>query len=77
MGSGITLIPHVGRQVINKAGWSYSDSSVTLAKDIGDGMSLTAAYITTTVANNSNYASTLTSYRTGKNAFVLGLKYGF
>jgi len=77
MGNGITFTPHAGRQSINKAGYSYSDYSATLAKDMGDGLSLTLAYVTTSAKNNTNYVSNYTSYNAAKDAVVVGLKYGF
>jgi uncharacterized protein (TIGR02001 family) len=78
MGSGITLSPHIGRQVVSgSAGASYTDAALTVAKDVGNGMTITAAGIVTNANSNSNYVSTSTSYHQGKTAVVLGLKYGF
>ena len=77
MGNGITLTPHIGRQIIPGAGnVSYTDGSLTIAKDLGDGLSVTAAAVATN-AKASFFTSNSTSYATGKNAVVLGLKYGF
>ena len=40
LGNGFTLTPHVGRQVIkNSSAFSYTDYSLTLAKDLGKGLS--------------------------------------
>lgn len=50
LGSGYSVVPHVGRQEIagaaNKA-YSYTDYSVTLAKDLGKGLSATIAAVGT------------------------------
>jgi len=81
MGNGITLTPHIGRQIVNgpgagSGGLSYTDGSLTVAKDLGNGLSATAAAIVTN-AKSSAFNSNSTSYATGKSAFVVGLKYGF
>ena len=81
MGSGITLTPHVGRQIVSGPGngsgpLSYTDASLTVAKDLGDGLSATAAAIVTN-AKSTAFNSNSTSYATGKSAVVIGLKYGF
>ena len=40
MGNGFTLTPHVGRQVINNTPLAtYNDYSLTLTKDLGNGLS--------------------------------------
>jgi len=81
MGSGITLTPHIGRQVVQGPGagsgpLSYTDGSLTVAKDLGNGLSATAAAIVTN-AKSGAFNSNSTTYATGKSAVVLGLKYGF
>jgi len=77
MGAGITLTPHIGRQVVaSRSDLSYTDTSLTVAKDIGNGLTLSAAAISTN-ASSSLFNSNSTSYATGKPAVVLGLKYGF
>lgn len=76
MGNGITLTPHVGRAiVIGNGGLSYTDGSITVAKDLGDGLSATVA-ATTTTAKTSAFNSG-SGYANGKSAVVIGLKYGF
>src|SRR5205823_2532365 len=49
LGHGFTLTPHVGRQLIPNQALpaSYSDASLTLAKDFGNGLVVTAAAIGT------------------------------
>jgi len=81
MGAGITLSPHVGRQIVSgpgngSGGLSYTDASLTVAKDLGNGLSATAAAIVTN-AKSSAFNSNSTAYATGKSAVVVGLKYGF
>jgi len=77
MGSGITLTPHIGRQIIQGNGnVSYTDLSVTVAKDLGNGLSATAAAIATN-AKAGFFNSNSTTYATGKSTVVVGLKYGF
>ena len=84
LGNGITLTPHVGHQMVKgtsssyyPGGLSYTDYSVTFAKDLGDGLSATFAYITTNAKTNSNFLSNLTSYNAAKAAVVAGVKYTF
>ena len=81
MGSGITLSPHLGRQIVQGPGngsgtLSYTDASLTVAKDLGDGLSASASAIVTN-AKSGAFNSTSTTYATGKSAVVIGLKYGF
>jgi len=77
MGSGITLSPHIGRQIVAGNGnLSYTDGSLTVAKDLGNGLTATAAAIVTN-AKSTAFNSNSTSYATGKSAVVVGLKYGF
>ncbi|MEI7784438.1 MAG: TorF family putative porin [Betaproteobacteria bacterium] len=75
LGSGFALTPHVGRQVIkNGAIYSYTDYSLTLAKDLGNGLSATGMLVTTN-AKESSY--TLKGKFNGKDALVVGIKYTF
>lgn len=81
LGDGYSLVPHVGRQTIpnqalNQA--DYTDYSVTLAKDMGNGLVISAAALTTTAggfyANGATYSD---GKAIGKTAAVIGLKYSF
>jgi uncharacterized protein (TIGR02001 family) len=75
LGDGYSLVPHAGRQVIkNSTTGSYSDISLTLNKDLGDGLAASLSAISTN-ANKSFY--TVNNYYQGKNIAVLGLKYSF
>ena len=73
LGNGYTLTPHVGRQMVkNSPSASYNDFALTLGKDLGNGLSATAAVVDTTtdayVYNDKNL---------GKTGLVVGLKYAF
>jgi uncharacterized protein (TIGR02001 family) len=86
LGNGITFTPHVGRQRVRgtsssyySGGLSYTDYSATFAKDLGDGLSVSFAYITTNARNapSGNFLSNSSSYNTAKGAVVAGVKYTF
>jgi uncharacterized protein (TIGR02001 family) len=77
LGDGYSLVPHAGRQVIKNSVNSYTDIALTLNKDLGDGLSASAAFISTNAKNNANYSANNSSYNTAKNAVVLGVKYSF
>jgi uncharacterized protein (TIGR02001 family) len=77
LGEGYSLVPHAGRQVIKNSVNSYTDIALTLNKDLGDGLSASAAFISTNAKNNANYSANNSSYNTAKNAVVLGVKYSF
>ena len=48
LGSGFSLVPHVGYQSVkNNSAFSYTDYALTLGKDLGNGLSATAALIGT------------------------------
>ena len=76
--NGFTLVPHIGHQSIpNQAGslGDYSDASLTLSKDFGNGLVATGA-VTGTDAKKVFYTDTNGRFL-GKTALVLGLKYTF
>lgn len=76
LGNGFTLTPHVGRQVIkNSSAFSYTDYSLTLAKDLGKGLSATGMIVGTN-ADKVNYDFGGKGYL-GKDALVVGIKYSF
>ena len=77
MGNGFTLTPHLGRQNVNGAGngkFSYTDYSLTLAKDLGNGLTGTLAAIGTD-AKKGSYETDGKQW--GKSGVVVGLKYAF
>lgn len=76
LGNGMTLTPHVGHQRIkNFSAGSYTDWSLTLAKDFGNGLTGTVAAVGTD-ADKTVYFTPSGKF-TGRNALVLGLKYSF
>jgi len=76
LGDGYTLTPHVGRQSIkNSNAYSYNDYALTLAKDLGNGLSASGALVGTN-ADKDLYVTPAGKF-TGKSALVVGLKYSF
>ena len=76
LGDGYSLTPHVGRQAVkNNGAYSYNDYALTLAKDLGNGLSVSAAVIDTN-ADKALYVTPAGKF-TGKTGVVLGLKYTF
>ena len=77
LGNGFSLTPHIGHQkiknVLNDAG-SYTDYALTLAKDLGNGLTATVAVVGTD-ADKDFY--TLKGKYNGKTGAVVGLKYAF
>ena len=71
---GLSVIPHIGYQKVkNNGDFSYTDWSVGLAKDFGNGFSASLTYVDT---NNSRYRSP-EGKDLGKPTAVLGGKYTF
>ena len=74
MGNGFSLVPHVGYQrVHNYKPFSYTDYSVTLNKDFGNGFSGSVALVGT---DNDNYLAP-NGKNLGRSGVVLGVKYSF
>ena len=72
---GLTLTPHVGHQrVHNLSVASYTDWSLTLGKDFGNGFSASLAYVGTD-ADKGFYASPVNGKFMGKDGAVVGVKY--
>jgi len=84
LGSGFTLTPHIGYQhfdganagVDNDSFASYVDYSLALAKDMGNGLSLSAAVVGTDT-KDPFYQSGANGKNLGKTGLVLGAKYSF
>lgn len=77
LGSGYSLVPHVGHQSVKGAGngkYSYTDYALTLGKDLGNGLVATAALIGTDADKGSYVYGTK---QLGKSGLVVGLKYAF
>lgn len=71
---GLTVTPHIGHQrVRNNSGASYTDWSVALGKDFGNGLSGSLAYVDT----DTNSYRGLNNKNLGKATLVLGVKYAF
>ena len=76
LGGGYSLTPHVGYQSVkNNGDYSYTDYAVTLGKDLGNGLTATAALIGTD-ASKSLYIMPAGKF-TGRTGAVVGLKYSF
>jgi len=71
LGSGYSLTPHVGRQTIKNNAGSYTDYSVTVFKDLGNGLSASAMLVDT------NTTAVIGGKDTAKSGVVVGLKYAF
>jgi uncharacterized protein (TIGR02001 family) len=76
LGDGMTLTPHVGHQTVkHNAAASYTDFSLTLAKDFS-GLLLSGSVIGTD-ADKTAYASPVNGKFMGKTMLVVGLKKTF
>lgn len=70
----LTVTPHVGYQKVRNNGqFSYTDWSVALGKDFGNGLTASLAYVDT---DNNDYRGA-GNKNLGKATVVLGIKYGF
>jgi uncharacterized protein (TIGR02001 family) len=82
LGSGYSLVPHAGRQVVkgqtNNAG-DYTDMALTLNKDFGEGLVGSVSAITVNAKDKNFYTNTTLSpsYYQGKDILVVGVKYSF
>jgi len=80
LGGGYTLAPHLGRQTVKGTGnskFSYTDYALTLGKDLGNGLTASAAMIGTN-AEKDTYTSTFApGKQMGKSDLVVGIKYAF
>jgi uncharacterized protein (TIGR02001 family) len=78
LGNGYSLTPHVGHQNVSGKGngvFSYTDYAMTLGKDLGNGLSASAAIIGTD-AKKGAYVSP-SNKDLGNSNLVVGLKYTF
>ncbi len=76
LGNGFTLTPHVGRQTVkNLSIANYTDYALTLAKDLGNGL-VVSATATDTNGKESFYTDSKGKFL-AKRAFLVGLKYSF
>lgn len=79
LGGGWSFTPHLGRQNIKGTNsiYSYSDVSLTLGKDLGNGLS--ASLMAVSTSNQSNWLTSTDHGQKskGKPTLVAGLKYTF
>lgn len=76
LGDGWSLTPHIGYQKVkNNNNFSYTDYSLTVGKDLGNGLSASAALVGTD-ADKALYVTPAGKF-TGKTGLVLGVKYSF
>jgi uncharacterized protein (TIGR02001 family) len=76
LGDGWSVAPHVGRQWIrHNSASSYTDYSVTLGKDFGNGLSASLAVVGTN-ADKALYVTPSGRF-TGRTGVVVGVKYTF
>jgi uncharacterized protein (TIGR02001 family) len=80
MGDGFTLTPHLGYQRVdgNKTA-TYTDYSVTVAKDMGAGLTLSAALIGASVKKVGGVPAYVSpsGKNLGRSGLVVGVKYAF
>ena len=75
VGGGFSVTPHVGQQKVkNSPAYDYTDYSVTLAKDLGNGVTATLMLVDT---DADKAAYTWGGKYVGKSGAVLGVKYSF
>ena len=76
LGEGYSLTPHVGYQkMANISDGTYTDYALTLGKDLGNGLSASAAVIGTNAKTSFYY--TPAGKPTGDSSLVVGIKYTF
>ena len=83
LGNGFTLVPQVGRQTVkNIANASYTHTSLSLNKDMGNGLVLTATLHESDAKTSGGYfvgdsGGSQAGKNTGKSTVVVGAKYTF
>ena len=74
LGNGFSLVPHAGYQKVkNVPNVDVVDYSLTLAKDLGNGLSVSAAWVGTDV----DFTSPKTGDKLSGDKLVVGVKYSF
>jgi uncharacterized protein (TIGR02001 family) len=75
---GLTLTPHIGHQRIkNNSFFSYTDWSLTLGKDFGNGISASLAYVDTNAETSPLAYPSPSGKNLGRPGLVAGVKYAF
>ena len=85
LGGGYSFTPHLGYQMVKgdearTTDLSYADIGLTLGKDLGNGLSATAAIIGTNAKTGAYYYgsnSAAADKQLGKTGLVVGIKYAF
>ncbi|MEO7392592.1 MAG: TorF family putative porin [Ramlibacter sp.] len=76
MGDGWSFVPHIGHQKVkHNSAASYTDYSLTVGKDFGNGLSASLAIVGTD-ADKAVYLTPAGKF-TGKSGLVAGVKYSF
>lgn len=76
LGNGMTLVPHLGRQIVKNSGASsYTDYAITLNKDLGQGLSASLSYIDLNKVLKAS--ATQPDKDMGAARLVAGIKYSF
>lgn len=78
LGGGYSVAPHIGHQKVSGSGngvFSYTDYSVAVTKDFGNGLAASATVVATD-ADKALYVTPAGKF-TGRTGLVLGLKYSF
>jgi uncharacterized protein (TIGR02001 family) len=76
VGNGFTVTPHIGVQKVkNNGSYNYTDYSLTVAKDLGNGLSVSAAAVGTN-AKKAFYTDVNGKFL-GNGTLVVGVKYNF
>ena len=79
MGSGWTLVPHLGRQTVDGVGngkYSYTDYSIGMTKD-WSGVLLGLSWVGTDVKDKADFLNPVNGKFAGKSGVVLSAKYNF
>jgi uncharacterized protein (TIGR02001 family) len=75
---GLTLTPHVGHQrVRHNSYFSYTDWSLALGKDFGNGVSASLAYVDTNAKTGPLAYASPSGKNLGRAGLVAGVKYAF
>jgi uncharacterized protein (TIGR02001 family) len=80
LGGGLSLTPHLGHQNVkglNNSKYTYTDYALTLGKDLGNGLSASAAIIGTDAKKGSYVSTYAPGKQMGKSGLVVGIKYAF
>ena len=84
LGNGFSITPHIGRQTIPNQGVggdqaNYSDFSITVAKDLGNGLTASIAAVGTSGIDQPFYTATNFGVNNfmGRSGLTVGLKYSF